>query len=95
MTAGVSEASSKLAQAVVGYLTRSVDHPFATLIKADGCELDIEIEPELAQDRVVPIQPVEPLRLVFSPGDVASPLVLSLRADFPVGLVHTVRVRCP
>lgn len=93
MTAGVSEASSKLAQAVVGYLTRSVDHPFATLIKADGCELDIEIEPELAQDRVVPIQPVEPLRLVFSPGDVASPLVLSLRADFPVGLVHTVRDR--
>lgn len=93
MTDGGSKASSKLAQAVVGYLTRSFDHPFATLIKADGCVLDIEVEPELAQDRVVPIQPVEPLRLVFSLGDVASPRVLSLRADFPVGLVHTVRDR--
>ncbi|WP_112875538.1 ThiF family adenylyltransferase [Paracoccus endophyticus] len=91
MTTSEAEAPSRLAQAVIEYLTRSVDHPFATLVKAEGLVLDVEVEPELAQDRVVPILPVEPLRLIFSPGDTSSPIVLSRRADFPFGLVHTLQ----
>jgi hypothetical protein len=89
-----ADLKSHLARAVVRYVRDSVDHPFATLIKAehrDGRDVvDVEIEPELGQDRRVTIKPREPVRIVFeAPDDSRQPLVRSLRVDFPEGQVHT------
>ena len=86
---------SHLARSVVRYLTESVDHPYCRLLSAstDGATgdiLDIEVEPELAQDRRVPIRAQEPVRLQFVMGDDSvAPLVRALREDFPLGEVHT------
>lgn len=85
---------SQLARSVVRYLGESPDYPYATLIgvsRDDTCDfLDIELEIELEQRRKVPIQPKEPVRLVFmSSNDAWPPRVFSRRKDFPVGMVHT------
>ncbi len=85
---------SRLARAVVQYVQDSVDHPYATIreVHRDGLRdfVDLELEIDIAQDRAVPILHREPVRLVFaSPDDLVAPRVLSLRADFPSGEVHT------
>ncbi|MBW6426066.1 Mov34/MPN/PAD-1 family protein [Rhizobium sp. XQZ8] len=88
------ELRSRLARSVVRYITTSVDHPYCSLLSAhrDGVAdvVDIEVEPELAQDRRVAILPQEPIRLLFfTEDDSIEPSVRSLREDFPLGQVHT------
>jgi hypothetical protein len=90
----VAELQSCLARSVVRYVTASVDHPFCRLLSPRREEavdiVDIDIEPELAQDRHVAILPHEPVRLqFFSEDDSSQPSVHSLRDDFPLGQVHT------
>ena len=85
---------SRLARSVVRYLVESPNHPYATLTSVSRDDsfdvLDIEFEIELEQRRKVPIRPREPVRLIFMSNDDAwQPRVLSRRADFPVGMVHT------
>lgn len=90
----VADIRSRLARSVVHYLTESVDHPFCRLLSArreNAADIvDIEVEPELAQDRRVAIQSREPVRLMFfAEDDSAAPSVRALRDDFPLGEVHT------
>lgn len=85
---------SRLARSVVRYLTTSVDHPFCRLLsvhREDAVDIvNIEVEPEIAQDRRVAILPHEPVRLsFFTSNDSSEPSVRSLRSDFPLGEVHT------
>ncbi|EGQ8733934.1 hypothetical protein H320_19160 [Vibrio parahaemolyticus 49] len=84
---------SRLARSVVQYLSESKIHPYANLknVSRDGaCDvLDIELEIELDQRRLVSICSTEPIRIFFMASDDSSPLVLSTRDDFPIGLVHT------
>ena len=85
---------SRLARSVVRYLGESPNYPYATLTSFSRDDifdvLDIELEIELEQRRDVPIQPREPIRLIFMSSDDAwHPRVLSRREDFPVGMVHT------
>ncbi|MGN7160534.1 Mov34/MPN/PAD-1 family protein [Sphingomonas sp. SAFR-052] len=86
--------SSRLARALVQYVRDAVDHPYATIIGVcrDGGRdvVDLELEIDVAQDRAVPILHREPVRIIFgSADDLVAPRVLSLRADFPAGQVHT------
>lgn len=84
---------SPRAQALVTYVLNSIDATFAHInaVSTDGDRdiVDITVEPQLPQDRVVAITYAEPIRLVFKVADDRAPSVLSLRDDFPVGLVHT------
>ena len=83
---------STRARALVDYI-RGAIHPYAridAIIAADDRDLiDITVEPELIQHRVVPIRIEEPVRLSFPLEDSAAPRITSLRDDFPVDLVHT------
>lgn len=94
MSDGESDIRSALARSVARYLTDAVDHPYGRLLAArreNGIDLvDIEVEPELAQDRRVAILSREPVRLMFfTDDDSTAPSVRSLRDDFPIGEVHT------
>ena len=84
---------SSLAAALIDYLERSPDHPYAQVEAVDFAGendvVDIVLEPELVQDRTVAIVEKEPVRLVFPPGDDGPPTVYSRREDFPIDLVHT------
>ncbi|WP_394244739.1 Mov34/MPN/PAD-1 family protein [Halopseudomonas laoshanensis] len=85
---------SRLARSVVQYLRESQIHPYANLTGVDRTDiydvLDIELELELDQRRQVPIRSREPIRIGFMASDDGwPPQVLSTRADFPVGMVHT------
>jgi len=85
---------SRLARSVVQYLTESKTHPYAILkgvSREDAFDvLDIDLEIELDQRRRVPICPTEPIRIIFMVSDDSwPPRVLSTRAEFPLGLVHT------
>jgi integrative and conjugative element protein (TIGR02256 family) len=81
------------AQELVAYLTAAADYPFAQLVSvkvANARDLvDLVVEPELAQDRVVPILNSEPIRLSFHHEDLCAPQVFSQRNNFPLELVHT------
>lgn len=94
MPEDVAYLRSRLARSVVRYLTDSVDHPFCRLLSAHHDDIadivDIEVEPELSQDRRVAIQSREPVRLLFfTENDSTAPSVRALRDDFPLGEVHT------
>jgi integrative and conjugative element protein (TIGR02256 family) len=84
---------SSLAAALIDYLERSPDYPYARVEAVDFAGendvVDIVLEPELVQDRAVAIVEKEPVRLVFPPGDNRPPSVYSRRDDFPIDLVHT------
>lgn len=85
---------SRLARSVIRYLSESPNYPYGKLTKVwrvgSYDVIDIEVEIELEQRRHVPIRPKEPIRLVFiSNDDSQQPIVLSRRADFPIGMVHT------
>lgn len=83
---------SSRAEGVVNYIRTAV-HPFARIdavASAGGRDLvDITLEPELVQDRVVAICNEEPVRLSFPRDDLDAPRITSLRGDFPLDLVHT------
>lgn len=94
MPEDVGHLRSRLARSVVRYLTDSVDYPFCRLLSAhreDVADIvDIEVEPELGQDRCVAIQSREPVRLMFlAEDDSTAPSVCARREDFPLGEVHT------
>jgi hypothetical protein len=84
---------SKLARSVMQYITDSPTHTYATII--DVClrdyfdVLDIELDLELDQRRQVPICHKEPIRIFLAQDDSLPPYVISIRDDFPVGMVHT------
>jgi integrative and conjugative element protein (TIGR02256 family) len=85
---------SKLARSVVQYLSESQTHPYATLIGVSRRRivdvLDILLDLELDQRRRVPICSKEPIRIfIIANDDSRPPHVISTRADFPIGLVHT------
>ncbi|WP_313057286.1 Mov34/MPN/PAD-1 family protein [Stutzerimonas nitrititolerans] len=85
---------SRLARSVVQYLSESKTYPYAILKGVSRDEafdvLDIDLEIELDQRRRVPICPSEPIRIIFMANDDSwPPRVLSTRAEFPIGLVHT------
>lgn len=84
---------SQRAQELIAYLTESVEPTFARLDRAefDGLfdTVDITIEPQLPQDKVVPIAHEEPVRLQFWPDDEFAPSIYSTRDGFPLDLVHT------
>lgn len=85
---------SRLARSVVSYLTEAADYPYARLINVrrehEFDILEIMLEPELAQVRKVAIEHEEPVRLIFmSVEDRLSPIVVSMRENFPHGHVHT------
>ena len=84
--------TSARARAVVNYLG-SHDYPFARLGRIEAAPdydfIDLLVEPELPQDRAVAIIDIEPVRLAFPVDDATSPLVYSLREDFPLNQVHT------
>jgi len=84
---------SRRAIELIAYLERSIVYPYARLTGwgQDGERdyVDLEVEPELAQIRTVPIADVEPVRLLFDPDDSRGPEALALRDDFPLDLVHT------
>jgi hypothetical protein len=95
MSGGDEVLRSQRARQLVDYVTRAADAPFARLddIGADvgsGRDVvDLTIEPQLPQDRVVAIGHTEPVRLMFAMDDDRPPTVLSRRADFPLDVVHT------
>jgi hypothetical protein len=72
------------AQELVAYLTTAADYPFAQEVSvkvANAHDLvDLVVEPELAQDRVVPILNSELIRLSFHHEDRRAPQVFSLRS---------------
>jgi hypothetical protein len=80
------------AQALVDYISHAA-HPFARLVAVTAVDdrdlVDIIVEPELVQHRVVPIRIEEPVRLSFPVEDIKAPRITSLRDDFPLDLVHT------
>lgn len=85
---------SRLARSVVQYLSESKTYPYAILKCVSRDEafdvLDIDLEIELDQRRRVPICSTEPIRIIFMANDDSwPPRVLSTRAEFPIGLVHT------
>lgn len=86
---------SSRARQLVHYLRSAADAPFASVDGVGFDEgsgrdvVDLNIEPQLAQDRVVAIGDTEPVRLMFWAADEHPPTVLSRREDFPLNLVHT------
>ncbi|AXA67835.1 Mov34/MPN/PAD-1 family protein [Pseudomonas oryzihabitans] len=85
---------SPLARAVVQYLAEAQSYPYAKLTRVSQVgfldRLDIDLELELQQRRKVPVQPVEPISILFwADNDQYQPRVRSEREDFPVGMVHT------
>lgn len=84
---------SSLAAALIDYLERSADYPYARVeavdFSGDKDVVDLLLEPELVQDRGVAIIEKEPVRLAFSAADDGPPSVYSRREDFPLDLVHT------
>ncbi len=97
MTAENPELSSSLAKAVVDYLSKAIDPPFAFLtaieVRAAHDVLHILLEPEIPQHPAVPLLAHEPVTLLFNKADAHAPHVYSARADFPLDLdlVHTNR----
>lgn len=90
---GLSSPVSRRAREFVHYLQTVKEFPYATLLEAgtDG-ETDfvlIDVEPELAQRRVVEIRDHEPIRIEFDAHDADAPRAFAVREDFPLGLVHT------
>lgn len=88
---------SARAKALISYVEGSADPTFATVLGVSVLEaadlVDILVEPQLPQDRAVPILDREPIRLIIPHDDERAPGVLSLREDFPLDLVHTVLER--
>lgn len=88
----ISALRSALAKGVATYLLNAADYPHAKLVGAkshDGFDLlEIMLEPQLSQKRVVRILDQEPIEIFFSHGD-AVPHVWATRADFPIDAVHT------
>lgn len=88
-----SEPRSQLAEELIEYLKHAAGPTYACLTAVDFSgyvdALDLIVEPQLPQDRAIPIRNEEPLRLTFSPDDDFAPNVYSLRGDFPLDLVHT------
>lgn len=84
---------SDRARAVIGYIERAPDHPFARLVAAatedDHDVVDLVVEPEIPQHCAVAILPEEPVRIHFPLNDGRSPTIHSRRDDFPLDQVHT------
>ena len=91
--ASAEDLRSLRARALINYIRNSVDSTFARVdaiwINGDRDIVDVTLEPQLPQDRAVAIANVEPIRLMFPKADDRAPNILSLRKDFPIGLVHT------
>lgn len=91
----ISALQSALAKGVATYLLNAADYPHARLTGAksfDGFDaLEIVLEPQLSQKRVVRIVDQEPIEIFFDHGDTA-PHVWSTRPDFPIDAVHTTAV---
>ena len=84
---------SDRAQALINYLEMSPGPVFCTCEGRRVLEaydvLELVLEPELAQDRAVPIRDYEPVTVSFPIDDGRAPSVRSRRPDFPLSLVHT------
>lgn len=85
---------SRLARALVHYLESAVEYPYARLVSTSQVGVigvvNIELDIEVSQRPRVAIKRLEPVSLQFRAADDAvSPWVLSTRADFPLGHVHT------
>lgn len=97
MTLSPKGLSSPLAKAVVEYLTRSADPPYAVYtgfeVRSAHDVIHVLLEPELPQHRAVPLRDHEPVTILFDKADSRAPHVYSARADFPLefDLVHTSR----
>jgi hypothetical protein len=61
----------------------------AITVTAEHDVVDLTIEPELPQDRLVAIIPEEPVRLCFPTNDERPPRIYSRRDGFPHDQVHT------
>lgn len=94
MSFDLSPLRSSLARDVARFLVSAADHPHATLQGIRTLDsfdiLQVEIEPELSQKRVVRILDREPLDIIF-PLEDREPRFRTRRADFPTGNVHTMR----
>lgn len=94
MTINLSTLRSSLARDVAVFLVSAADHPHATLKGIQTLDsydvLQVEIEPELSQKRVVRILDREPLDIIF-PLEDREPRFRTRRADFPSDNVHTTR----
>lgn len=91
---GATRPSSGLARSVISYLTDAADYPYCALTSVKQMHgsdiIEIVVEPELDQHRKIAILHQEPVRVVFrSPDDKLSPIIVSMRKDFPHGHVHT------
>lgn len=93
--AGAEEGAprSRRARELIAYLRNEADAVYARFVGLDVSgyfdRIDLVVEPQLAQDRAVPILNEEPIRILFCPADKFSPSVYSRRDDFPLDLVHT------
>jgi integrative and conjugative element protein (TIGR02256 family) len=92
---GTDTLRSPRACQLVNYLHSAADAPFARIDSIGVDEgsgrdiVDLTVEPQLVQDRLVAIVDAEPVRLMFWVADEHPPTVLSRRDDFPLDLVHT------
>ena len=83
------------ARQLVAYICDAADATFAHIDsvgtdKAGSYDIvDLTVEPQLTQDRVVAVEYREPVRLMFWADDDRPPTVLSRREDFPLDLAHT------
>lgn len=88
----ISAIRSALAKGVAAYLLNAADYPHARLIGVRSFDdfdiLEIMLEPQLSQKRVVRITDQEPVEIIFVHGD-TPPHVWATREDFPVDAVHT------
>jgi len=84
---------SRRARELIAYLQCDADPVYARLETFDAAghfdRIDLVVEPQLPQDRAVPIENEEPIRITFDPDDEITPSVYSRRPDFPLDLVHT------
>lgn len=94
MTLDLTILRSPLARDVAEFLQGAADHPHATLKGIQTLEtldvLQVEIEPELSQNRAVRILDREPLEIIF-PLEDREPRFRTRRSDFPTDNVHTTR----
>lgn len=87
------EPRSARAKALIDYLAGAADYPYgrvAAVGHEDGFDVvDVMVEPELVQKRVVPILNEELIRFRFPVDGDEAPKIHALRTDFPANLAHT------
>jgi integrative and conjugative element protein (TIGR02256 family) len=84
---------SPRAKALIDYLTNAADYPYGRVVAVlheDGFDVvDVMVEPQLDQKRVVPILNEESVRFRFPVEGDEAPKIYARRADFPADLTHT------